>query len=594
MRTASSLFVLSLLLISPAARGGELEDLVARSESLSQQGHDEAALVPLRDALRLAPNDLQLNRRYTDLMMRTGRGAEVAEEYRARRERRPQDPDAHYLFGRSSGDLAVARVEFDECLRLQPEHVWCLQGMAGVDAAEGKLDAAAQGYARALELRPDLAEVHNKAANLHLARGEREAAFTEWRAAIAADPTDYHAYMNMGAVMSGEGDLEGAAALLKQGVERAPANPLAHTNYGYILFKLQRFEEAEAHFAVALAINPRDRAVAGSRDLVRRVRAGEIPFAAYAPYEEALTAQMTDPARAVQKYGEVLLLAPDFGTAHMNLGLAHVALGDAEAGLRSLRKAVELQPEDPAALFNLGYLLLGMGELTEARTWLDKAYQADPEDIGVLNALAIAALGQRDADEAILWYRRALDLLPRDPRLWFELGSAQAASARFDDAVGSLRRALELAPGFVDARVQLVAVLREARRFDDALAELTRLEELAPGNADLKAQRAALEAARAQRRKLDASGGVHVAQIIVRDAALAQDLRQRLVDGADFAALAREHSVGAEGIHGGDVGRVQPADLRPEIATALATLAPGELSEVLDLGGVFLLVKRIE
>ena len=57
------------------------------------------------------------------------------------------------------------------------------------------------------------------------------------------------------------------------------------------------------------------------------------------------------------------------------------------------------------------------------------------------------------------------------------------------------------------------------------------------------------------------------------------DLRRQVVDGADFAALARTHSQGAGASEGGDIGWVEPESLPDSLARVAAVLKKGEISE---------------
>ena len=595
LRLLPILAALCSMMAGPALAGPSVEAERAwrQASSLIEQGLQGAAMEPMRRAVELAPDDIEIHCDYQDLMKAQGFGIDVIEEYRARKASHPDDPDALYLYGRATGDPAIAGEAFARAVELDPTHVWAVQGLGGVAAVEGRLDDAVSRYGAALALAPGRADIHNKLAGIHFARGDVEAAKIAWTEAQRLAPDDYHAFMNMGAVLSMEGDLDGAAALLAEAVARAPGNPLAYVNLGYVLFKLQRYDDSLANFAAALAINPRDRKVAGSRDLVSQVRDGRIPFEAFAPYEEALAATASDPNQAIQHFREVLLLAPDFAVAHMNLGMLLLAIGEQSDGLASLREAAELAPNDVAARYNLGFVLMGQQELVEAREHLQAAADLDPGDVDAISALALAHLGTGDVDRSTSLYREALELQPRDPVLWLQLSSALAASSSLDEAAEAARRALEIAPGFTSARVQLVAVLRENRRFDEALAELEPLERRAPDHPELAAERAALEAARATVEQAAAvPGQVRLSRIYVTDRAIADEVTAGLGAGTAFEQLARRYGEGDERARSGDIGFLAPSDLRAELAAAVSELGDGEVTSAIAIGNGWVFLKR--
>src|SRR5690606_2847213 len=91
------------------------------------------------------------------------------------------------------------------------------------------------------------------------------------------------------------------------------------------------------------------------------------------------------------------------------------------------------------------------------------------------------------------------------------------------------------------------------------------------------------EAVRAEyeKRKAELGGTEYKARhILVEDEAAARDLIAELDGGADFAALAREHSIepGADQ-SGGDLGWFSAAQMVPPFAAAVGTMQPGERSQ---------------
>jgi tetratricopeptide (TPR) repeat protein len=79
--------------------------------------------------------------------------------------------------------------------------------------------------------------------------------------------------------------------------------------------------------------------------------------------------------------------------------------------------------------------------------------------------------------------------------------------------------------------------------------------------------------------------------IVVNSAAEAQMILDRLKRGEDFAALAREKSVDATSVDGGDMGQVVPATLRSELRDALQGVAPGQITRVIKLPSGYSILK---
>ena len=87
---------------------------------------------------------------------------------------------------------------------------------------------------------------------------------------------------------------------------------------------------------------------------------------------------------------------------------------------------------------------------------------------------------------------------------------------------------------------------------------------------------------------------VHLMEIVVKGdgaAATANTLVARLKKGEDFETLAREQSTSASRAAGGDLGRVEPADLNPALSAAIADLRPGEVSAPVGVDGSYWILK---
>jgi parvulin-like peptidyl-prolyl isomerase len=83
---------------------------------------------------------------------------------------------------------------------------------------------------------------------------------------------------------------------------------------------------------------------------------------------------------------------------------------------------------------------------------------------------------------------------------------------------------------------------------------------------------------------------VHLLEIVLKGDGAAQAasaVLARLKNGEEFEALAREKSVSASRAAGGDLGRVEPADLNPALSAAIANLRPGEVSAPVSIEGAY-------
>ena len=82
-----------------------------------------------------------------------------------------------------------------------------------------------------------------------------------------------------------------------------------------------------------------------------------------------------------------------------------------------------------------------------------------------------------------------------------------------------------------------------------------------------------------------------VRRIVVADRQTAQEILQQLQQGASFSALAGTRSVGSEFSQWGYSGTVRPHEVQPVMRTALLTLQEGQISDVLEVEGQFVILK---
>lgn len=91
--------------------------------------------------------------------------------------------------------------------------------------------------------------------------------------------------------------------------------------------------------------------------------------------------------------------------AHEAIGCAHLRLDEYEAAEPYLKRAHELEPENPTIMRNLSVLFSQTGRPEESLDYLERSYEINPEDYLTQYALSSAYLfyGRRDEASSILY-----------------------------------------------------------------------------------------------------------------------------------------------------------------------------------------------
>jgi tetratricopeptide (TPR) repeat protein len=84
-----------------------------------------------------------------------------------------------------------------------------------------------------------------------------------------------------------------------------------------------------------------------------------------------------------------------------------------------------------------------------------------------------------------------------------------------------------------------------------------------------------------------------IRRIVVADRRTAEEVLQQLRQGASFSALAGTRSVGGEYSQWGYSGIIRLREVQPALRAALLKLKEGQISDVLEVGGQFVIIKMI-
>lgn len=178
---------------------------------------------------------------------------------------------------------------------------------------------------------------------------ESELAF--WNDVVAKSPGKGRPYLGRGVAKGRNGDVPGAVADFRAGLERVPRVETALrlsllNDLGAALIDLGKFEEAVAPLREAKELDPDE--IAPRQGL-------------------ALALWSTgDVDGAAAEASEVLARNPDAPLAARVLGLVRMARGDDAGAAPLLEQAVRARPTDPVVRYNLGAVYANLGRRAEA------------------------------------------------------------------------------------------------------------------------------------------------------------------------------------------------------------------------------------
>jgi tetratricopeptide (TPR) repeat protein len=208
---------------------------------------------------------------------------------------------------------------------------------------QGRLDEAAKGYRRILDLDANHADCLHLLGMVAHQQGDDDTAAELIQKAIAIYPGAASYHSNLGNVLYEQGRAQDAAASYMRALAIKPGLAEVHINLGNVFLAAEMFKDATACYARALALQPERAEAYNNLGNVLR-----------------LERRLEDSAEA---YRRALALKPDYVQAHYDLGRVLQALGDLKGAVAHLRRAEALQPGHPSAGFTEAIVLLLQGEL---------------------------------------------------------------------------------------------------------------------------------------------------------------------------------------------------------------------------------------
>ncbi|HEY5212995.1 MAG TPA: tetratricopeptide repeat protein [Acidobacteriaceae bacterium] len=267
--------------------------------------------------------------------------------------------------------------------------------------------------------------------------------------AVAADPTNWKLWNNLGVVRIQLGESESAIKAFERARRLAPQEASAYFDLGFAYMKTSDYEKALEAYRGGLARNPND-VVANQNYAFLLTRDGDFRDAVE-PLKRLKSLQPDDvPTRAtlIEMYlkagmkneGEDetgQLLSAHLATMQEELSLAQLLLGDGEgnAAAEVLSDAKATWPDAAEPHGDLGLLLMRRQQYEAAVGELGRAAQLDPSSAKFALGLGEALLRWRHDTIALQYLLAVQDRFQQLPLYNFELGLSYYYLTRFADAL---------------------------------------------------------------------------------------------------------------------------------------------------------------
>jgi tetratricopeptide (TPR) repeat protein len=261
------------------------------------------------------------------ILGQTGRNEEAINANKIAITLSPLDAEVHVNLGvllRNIGRLQDSETYYKKAILLNPNYIEAHCNLGVTLKMQGRLSEAEVSYKKAISLKPDYAEAYNNLGNTQKEQGRLQESKESYLKAISLKIDFFQAHFNLASILEELENFEGAEASYKQAISLNPNYKEAHYFLGKLLRANGKFEESEVSLRQAISINP---------------------LYAEAYYNLGITLEKLNKLKESESlHRKCISLEPNFSEAHKSLSKLLFSIGQEDAALKSIVKAVEICP----------------------------------------------------------------------------------------------------------------------------------------------------------------------------------------------------------------------------------------------------------
>jgi len=197
-------------------------------------------------------------------------------------------------------------------------------------------------------------------------------------------------------------------------------------------------------------------------------------------YAQAQAAQQRqDIPVAIEKYRQMIRLAPHLAAAYNNLGRLYFNQHDYAHAAETLSAGLRLNPNMPTASAMLGMSYLETGKVDKAEEPLEIALRANPKDALSQITLAKVRIHLHKYDGAVDLLKSYTEQNPKDQEAWYLLGKTYLQLS--EDSLGKIN---QIDPNSVVAHEVAGEIDESMHNYDGALVEYKKAIDQAPNRSE--------------------------------------------------------------------------------------------------------------
>jgi protein O-GlcNAc transferase len=450
--------------VSDSATSGVFVQILEQALLAHQQGRLPEAVQLYQDLLQQVADHPVALTNLASLLTRLQQYDSALVLYQKRLQSAQVAPEVWFNYGNLQQKMGLhsdAVASFQQALRLQPDLYPAHYNLANLLRDLGQHELAIQHYQATLALQPQLPLAHRNLGNLYRQLGCYEQAIQHHRQALlqprqseqqrgescynlanaladaqqVAEAVHYYrqatrllqdpaeAWINLGNLLQQSEDPEEAVHCYRAALPWRREQLTIWLNLLRLYQAHQRFQEMESLLQEALGVWPDQVDVLRLQgDLLYQQEEADAALLVYQRIEVlqpglASTANalgvvwraIGDNAQAEAAWRRCLSIDPCHVVALANLGTLYRLKKRHEEGLRCLRQAVLLKPDDPDSMASLACTLIDLGLISEAMVQMEPVLKRHPEHLDLLGMQAFALVQQariREGQQVLAKARR--------------------------------------------------------------------------------------------------------------------------------------------------------------------------------------------